>query len=213
MQKYKHIVWDWNGTLLNDAKTCVSILNEILSRRGMAKITFEQYREKFDFPVKDYYRRIGFDFSVEPFEIVANEYIEAYRHRQFECRLQKGAEKILKEFVQKGLKQSILSAYYQEMLEEVVKFFGIRELFFRVIGLNDYYASSKVESGKVLLKELKLKPGDVVLIGDTVHDFEVASEIGVDCILIADGHNQREKLESCGVTVLDSIEQVTKWCG
>ena len=67
--KYKHIIWDWNGTLIDDAWLCVEILNNILEKRGLNAITIDDYREHFTFPVRDYYVKLGFDFSVEPFEV------------------------------------------------------------------------------------------------------------------------------------------------
>jgi phosphoglycolate phosphatase len=73
--KYKHIVWDWNGTLLDDAWLCVEILNSMLAARRMQTTTLEQYQNDFDFPVYNYYVKLGFDFSKEDYDTVAREYI------------------------------------------------------------------------------------------------------------------------------------------
>ena len=42
---YKHIIWDWNGTLLNDAWLFVEIMNGVLDNRNMDTITLEKYRK------------------------------------------------------------------------------------------------------------------------------------------------------------------------
>ena len=47
LHNYKHIVWDWNGTLLDDAWLCVEVLNQMLSQRGQTAITLEFYRQHF----------------------------------------------------------------------------------------------------------------------------------------------------------------------
>jgi phosphoglycolate phosphatase len=85
--------------------------------------------------------------------------------------------------------------------------YGLREFFSPVIGLDNHYASGKVDEGKVLLRELGAALSDIVLIGDTVHDYEVAGELGIDCILIHHGHNSRFRLESCGVPVVPSFSE------
>jgi phosphoglycolate phosphatase len=207
--RYKHVIWDWNGTLLDDAWVCVEVLNEILKKYNKPLITLEQYRRDFDFPVKDYYRyKLGFDFSIEPFEIIANEYIELYNKRRFECRLHDKAVEVLKYLAGNNIEQSILSAYEHKMLEETVSYFGIRQYFTRLAGLNDYYAQSKVENAKLLMGKLDFDSEQVVLIGDTVHDFEVAQSVDIDCVLIANGHNSPEKLISCGTRVLSSLEEI-----
>jgi len=72
------IIWDWNGTLLNDAELCVECMNKVLSKRNMQQIDVNDYRKLFTFPVVDYYNAIGFDFSKEDFEVPAMEFINQY---------------------------------------------------------------------------------------------------------------------------------------
>ena len=62
--KYKHILWDWNGTLLDDMWLCVESLNRILKKRERPPLDEKTYKETFSFPVKKYYETLGFDFSV-----------------------------------------------------------------------------------------------------------------------------------------------------
>ncbi len=108
----------------------------------------------------------------------------------------------------RGFKQSILSAYHQVRLEEVLDFFELRPLFTYVTGLDDFHASGKIHQGIRLIEESGFGPDEVLLIGDTVHDYEVAREVGVDCALFVGGHNSEERLQSCGVPVFDSLAQL-----
>ena len=75
LKKYTHIIWDWNGTLLDDAWLCVDVMNGMLEERGMKLKTVDEYRELFDFPVRDYYEKLGFNFKDEPFDKVGMEFI------------------------------------------------------------------------------------------------------------------------------------------
>jgi len=211
--KYRHIIWDWNGTLFDDAWLCVECINTVLDRRGMPPVTIERYQRTFDFPVIDYYRRIGFDFSLESWDAVATEYIDEYNSRRFECRLQDDAVRVLETLAARGCTQSLLSAYKQVTLEEIVDFFGLRGFFTRIVGLDDHYAVSKIENGQRLIDELGVRTSDVLFVGDTVHDSEVARAIGTDCVLIPSGHHPRERLESCGVKVLSSLGDVVNLLG
>ena len=210
LSKYRHIVWDWNGTLLNDAWLCVEIVNRLLTERGKAPVTLEQYAEIFDFPVSDYYRKIGFDYESEPFEKLAIDFIEEYERRRAECRLQPGASEVLKALNDAGFAQSVLSAYNQIRLEEAVTAFGLRPFFSRLAGLDDHYAAGKAERGKDLLDLLDLPASSILLVGDTRHDYVVAGEMGIDCLLIPGGHCSKERLLSCDVPVLDSLSELAK---
>jgi phosphoglycolate phosphatase len=207
---YQHIIWDWNGTLFDDVWLCVEVLNGVLEKWGKSQTDIESYKQRFGFPVKNYYESLGFDFSVEPFDEIANQFIEEYNRRRPEGSLHEGAVEILEHIKSRDIKQSILSAYHQELLEDVVNYFGIRDYFEKLVGLNDYYANSKVHLGRGLIKDLNLEPQQILLIGDTIHDFEVANDIGVNCVLLSCGHQNRQRLAVCGCEVLDSVRQLSE---
>ncbi len=205
LKKYNQIIWDWNGTLFNDTQLCLEIINGILIRRKLEALTFKKYREIFTFPVKEYYRKAGLDFNKYPFEILGKEWINEYEKRKYEADLHKGVRKILQSISKRTKQQSILSAYSQHTLIEMVKYFNIEKYFSYLIGLDHIYATSKIDIGRKLLTKLGNKPDEAVLIGDTFHDYEVAKELGIDCILIADGHQSKKKLLTSNVKVFNSL--------
>lgn len=208
MVRYKHIIWDWNGTLLDDAWLCVESMNKMLRARNRPLLTTERYGRAFGFPVIEYYRRLGFDFDVESWDAVATEYIDEYDRRRFECELQTDAVRVLEWCLDAGYGQSLLSAYKQPALEEIVDHFDVRRLFRKISGHTNHYAEGKVGHGRRLLDELDLSGADVLLVGDTDHDFEVAQDIGAACVLVAAGHQSIERLERCRVPVLKTLSEV-----
>ena len=205
LRKYRHLIWDWNGTLLDDAWLCREIMNGQLRKRGLPVISRERYEAVFDFPVERYYRTVGFDWSKETFAEAGTEFIVEYEKRKRECRLQIGAKELLQKVEQAGISQAVLSAYSHSTLEEFLGHFGVRGHFRSVAGNRDHYAAGKVEQGLEMLRELHVSPRDTVLIGDTTHDAEVARAMGVDCVLIPCGHNNRERLERCGFPLIAGL--------
>jgi phosphoglycolate phosphatase len=205
---YKHVIWDWNGTLLDDSWLCVEIINELLAGRGMSQISMKTYREIFGFPVKDFYEKIGFNFSVEQFHIPATEYNDEYNRRRFQCCLQKGAVEALSHFRNSGIKQSLLSASQKTALEQAVERYSLKSYFDDICGLDNHYAESKVELAKILFRKISLPGNEIVIIGDTIHDYEVAQSLGIDCILFCGGHHNKKKLESCNVPVIESFAEI-----
>ncbi len=205
---YKHIMWDWNGTLLNDSHMAVMVINETLEKRNMPVIDHEHYQKIFGFPVIDYYRRLGFDFVDESFEVVGTEFIDGYEKHKFDVDLHSGARDVLSTLTGQGVSHSILSAYKQNTLDELVAHFGLTHQFTGIVGLDNHYAHSKVENAVNWMQELGLPTSEVLFVGDTAHDHEVAEAIGVDCVLIPGGHQTREVLENTGARVLDDIAQI-----
>lgn len=205
LKKYKHIIWDWNGTLVNDVDFSIDVINKVLSRRRMQTIDYDLYREIFGFPIKDYYKELGFTYENESFEDVSNEFMYEYNRQSCICKLHEEVENILKRISDGNIRQSILSAMHEVELNKAVKDMNIDNHFYRIMGLSNNYAESKVDIGKHFMNEIGLNPGEVLLIGDTIHDYEVACELECDCILVSKGHQSTSRLKRLNITVVDSL--------
>lgn len=200
--RYQHIVWDWNGTLLNDAWLCIEVLNGILQKRGRAHISEEIYRQNFGFPVIRFYEFLGFDFAADSFERVSREFIDSYESRWLgECVLHNATNETLQQLSRSGLTHSVLSAAEQQALETGISHYGLSHHFVRLIGADNIYANGKIERGQQWIQELNTPKEQVVLIGDTLHDHEVAQAMGIDCILLAHGHHSAERLSQTGAPI------------
>jgi phosphoglycolate phosphatase len=208
IKNYKHIIWDWNGTLFNDVELCRNIISGILKRRNLPELTLDTYRNIFTFPVKEYYKSAGLDVSGDNWEILSHEFMNEYEARKYECVLYDSAFEVLDKIHSAGPDQSVLSAYSQHTLEEIIDSFNLSGFFVGLIGLDNIYAAGKVESGIKWMKELGHSHGEVMLIGDTVHDFEVAREIGADCLLIAEGHQDKSRLSEVTGDILNTLSDL-----
>lgn len=205
--RYEHIVWDFNGTLIDDVSLGVAATNILLARRGIPEIDLEVYYREFGFPVKDYYTRIGFDFSTERYEDVADEWIVEYRRLEHTVSLRDGVLDLLCAFRAEGIVQTVLSASEQTMLEEQLAALGIRSFFENVVGRSDVHATDKTELARSFAREYKL--GRTLMIGDTDHDAACAKAAGFDCALVAGGHHPRARLEKVeGARLFDSLRDL-----
>lgn len=154
-----------------------------------------QIQEIFTFPVKEYYLRAGFDFTEEAFDIPAHQFIDIYRIKIREARLHEDVIPVLEHFQARKYRQVILSAMEHDFLEESLKDKRIFGYFDKVAGIDNHYGASKVDVGKELLGQINHSDEKILLIGDTIHDHEVARELGLECMLVANGHQARHRLE------------------
>ena len=211
MLDFKAIIWDYNGTLLDDLSIGVLSINKMLEKRGLPLLTIEKYRNVFTFPVKKYYEAVGFNFEMEDWDKTANEFIDHYTTLLPQSGIFPEAIKLLSHFNKEGKKQFILSAMEQKMLEDSTRDENIIKYFDEISGIDNIYASSKVNNGLQLMERHQLQASDVVLLGDTTHDFEVAKELGCNCILIASGHQSYEKLKHTGCShVVNHLNEIIK---
>ena len=203
-EKVHTVIWDWNGTLLEDTWLCVEIINDVLVRRDLPQVTLEQHRDLFEFPVIDYYRRLGFDMEKESFEVLGDEFMWVYEERKLECQLYDGIPEVMQSLRKASIRQSLLSAYHHDYLVNILQHFQLQNSFDHVLGAEDHYAEGKKSQAAVLLDRLGIAPQQALLIGDTLHDFEVAESIGAQCRLVTTGNHPRSKLEHTGAQVYDS---------
>jgi len=206
--KYKHVIWDWNGTLLDDRWLCVEGINESLKKRSLPTITEDIYKNVFSFPVEDYYERLGFDFKKEPFEVAGDEFVAYYAKFFHKTKLHRQVPYVIKDINTAGFSQSILSAGKQEYLNEWVKIHGLSDYFTIIRGIDNQYARGKVELGISFINELPYDNNEVIMIGDTVHDSDVAGAMHIDCLLIDHGHMSNERLQDTGREVISRMGQV-----
>lgn len=190
-----HLIWDWNGTLLNDIEVCVDVISGMLLDHGLAGIDRDQYRSQFRFPIIEYYEGLGFDFEKQPFEIIAKQFVERYNVKVADCRLFDGAHDLLAEISEQGIQQSILSAANQTDLLSFLEQHRIRSHFENVYGLDDHFAAGKVERGMQLIEKINQPKHQIILIGDTDHDLAVGQALGVDVLLLGDGHQCPSRLK------------------
>ena len=208
--KYTHVVWDFNGTLLDDLNIGIGSINVLLSKRGMPTLdSVEEYRNVSGFPIKDYYKRIGFDFSKEPYDEVALEWVDQYTSRMEQAALYDGVEDMLSFVRAGGMKQILLSATELDMLLKQIDFLKIRDYFDEICGMDNVYAHGKLSLGKRWKEEHP--EAKALFIGDTDHDFEVASAMGADCVLFAGGHQSYERLCRLGPPVIHQLSEVKQY--
>ena len=211
INNYKHIIWDWNGTLLNDVDLCRKIINRILIENNLPELSLKKYREIFTFPVQDYYTAAGLDFSKTSFKVLGKDFMDEYEANKLSCNLHENAVKVISAIHKKGIKQSVLSAYLHESLVSILNHYNLSQYFDNIIGLDNIYAGSKAHLGIKLIEELDVDKNKVLFIGDTLHDAEVAEAMGVKCVLIANGHQVKEKLMVNSNLVLEGVIELKRY--
>lgn len=208
--KYTHLFWDFNGTILSDMKAGMDSTNQMLSARGMREIDgIEEYREVFGFPIKEYYRSLGFDFEKESYEALAPLWVDIYNENSKNCSMIEGVPETLEAVASLGIKQIVFSATEREMLTRQLSELGIVPYFDEIIGLDNIHAASKAHLAEKWRREHP--EAKILYVGDTVHDAENAKILEADCLLFTGGHQSKRRLAVCGCKMIDRIEELVEY--
>ena len=206
----KVLIWDFNGTIIDDVDYCIEIENKMLRDRNMDFIsTYEQYRRDFCFPVIDYYYKIGYTFEEESYADISDEFNDMYNAGFDTLQLMDGFEELIQQAKKDGYENVILSASRQDFLDDQCRRLGIDHYFDEILGIDNNLGGSKIDMALKWMETADVHPDDCRYIGDTLHDMETALALGInDFTLISCGHQSYEILREKTPNVVHTLKEV-----
>jgi phosphoglycolate phosphatase len=190
----KTIIWDWNGTLLNDVDYNINVVNIMLKKRGIKIITKDKYRMLKKVPIKQFYIDIGINAANDNgFSEIIKEYWVTYNDKYIQLELNKNVENILQRIQKDGVRNYLLSLTNNKELIKQIDFFCIESYFEKIIGSSDSEVRNKIDKAKELIKKEKIDVKETLFIGDVINDYEVAERFGMGCILYSNGHQKIDR--------------------
>lgn len=207
--RYDLVVWDFNGTIIDDVELGIRSVNTMLEKRGMATVSgVDEYRRRLRFPIMDYYRDLGFDFEAEPYDKLANEWVALYNGGASSLAPTRGAPEAIRMLYDAGITQVIISASEQCMMINALKRLGLDGYFSQILGQDNIYAAGKLDTVRAFREDCGAR--HAIVIGDTPHDFEMARLLGTDCVLYTLGHSSLRDLESTGATLVSDLRDAAR---
>ncbi|MBV7669075.1 haloacid dehalogenase-like hydrolase [Streptomyces halstedii] len=206
-----HLVWDWNGTLLDDIGAVVGATNAAFAEVDLPPLTLERYRETYCVPIPRFYERLLGRLPTDAeWERMDGLFHRHYTERRAACGLTEGVEELLARWTGAGRSQSLLSMYGHEQLVPTVRGYGIEPHFVRVDGRTGPSGGSKALHMERHFAELEgdgVDPERSVVIGDAVDDAVAAAHVGARAVLYTGGSHSRDSLEAVGVPVVDTLAE------
>ena len=206
--KFDYIVWDWNGTIVNDAWVFVDVMNFFLKKKGLPQTSINHYKKNFCFPIQDYWKTLGFKFNNKEFSLLNKQFIEEYQKQIFLPKLHPGIVSLIKKINKFRAKQFILSASENSLLHKSVGFYRINYLFEDVLGVDNLNAVGKIPLAKALCKRNNISLKKTLVIGDTKYDLDVAQGLGCMALLVSHGHIEHKRLLDLKVPLVRSVKEI-----
>ena len=202
------ILWDFNGTVMDDMGASAGAVNAMLQKRGLPLITEEWYTLNLIMPLEAFYESVGFDMSKERIEVVSEEF-------QAECSkfprpVFPEVLSALERFAKKGYRQLLFSSLHHDILTRQTKERGIEGYFEGIVGRQDRRLGGKEKVVEAYLQERGIDPKEVLIVGDLTTDADMANYVGSPCALICKGHQHRTVLEPTGAYVLNSAAEIDR---
>ena len=199
-----HLVWDWNGTLLDDLTLVVAATNSSLASVGGPSVTAEAHRRDYRRPISAYYAHVlGRPIADDEFMALDEAFHDAYRALLPTCELAFDALDAMSAWP--GT-QSLVSMFFHHELVPVVTSYGLYERLARVDGLRSTVGGGPKEPHlRAHLSALEMRGEDCVLIGDSIDDAEAATAVGARVVLYCGGFTDEARLRATGLPVAKTL--------
>lgn len=208
--KTSAIIWDFNGTIVDDVTASLKSVNGILQKRSLPLININQYYSYIDTPIIKFYENI-LDLKKEDFEIISKEFSYGYNKHMVKDCLMENVEKVLEYAKELGIEQYLLSSSNEELVKKAVETLGVSKFFKVISGAKNHRAESKIARGNRLIAENKLDTDQLLIVGDTLHDYIFAKEIKSQCILTTKGHQGIEQFKGTSATIVEDLIEVKNY--
>ncbi|MBQ8001609.1 MAG: HAD family hydrolase [Ruminococcus sp.] len=207
MKNYTTIIWDFNGTLVDDVYAALGAVNDMLIRRDQQTITIDDYYKAVDTPIWHFYEQVFIPGTITPEEAIA-EFDSGYDKHLNPNPLMDGAAQMLSYLASLNKTQLVVSASHIHKVTSKLESLGIIGYFHNVLALTDYHAGDKTFLAQQYLSDNQINPNDVIVIGDCVADWQMAQALGCDCILNTKGHQSVREFAVTNAVIIDSLYEL-----
>lgn len=209
--RYKNIIWDYNGTIVDDARLAVDAENIVLKSYGLPEIDLEYYLRECEMPIVGFYRKIFPNFDSYDFAEIAERFLNNYDMLFPMAGVFPETAEMIRSLHSEGYRQAVISGFETGRLKKSLAGFGLADYFEFMSGSDDIDCGDKSDRAVIVCGKYGFAPKETLFIGDMYHDCETAQKVGSDCVLIAKGHQGAEVLRKYGVTVLDSAKELAEY--
>ncbi|MBQ4105000.1 MAG: HAD family hydrolase [Clostridia bacterium] len=207
MKEYSTIIWDFNGTIIDDVQAALASVNDMLLKRNQPTIDINRYYEAVDTPISRFYETVFLPGTLD-FSDAVVEFDSGYEKHIQKNPVMIGAEEMLSRFQKMGKRQIIVSASNIDKITRRLSEIQLLQYFDAVLGRSDYQAGDKVFLAKKYFEENTTYPESCVVIGDCVADWQMSKELSCDCILNTKGHQSRKEFSVTDAEIIDNLTEL-----
>ncbi len=200
--KYKAVIFDLDGTLLDTLDDITDSFNAALAKKNHRQFSVEEYRYFVGRGIDELIVNIIKAGDLDPKESqdIKNGYIEEYALRsRVKTKPYPTVIELLNALKSMGIQVAILSNKPHFQTEEVVEYYFKDFKFDAVYGKKpEYEIKPNPESALQLIKDLNVSKDDVLYVGDTNTDMETAKNAGFVKVGVSYGFRPAEELIKAG---------------
>ncbi|WP_343034761.1 HAD-IA family hydrolase [Thiomicrorhabdus cannonii] len=213
MKKYRLVIFDWDGTLMNSEARIVASIQAAAERCGLPVLPAHEAKQIIGLSLDKAMLGLYPDATEAQLQAMAQSYTQSFLH---ECEVAmesfEGAEAMLFSLKNIGVKLAIATGKSRRGLDEVLKECGFGPYF--DITRTPVESASKPDPLMLqqILEELEVELEHALMVGDTTFDMEMAHNINMDRVALTHGVHEAEALQVFNpLATFENLHQLHAW--
>ncbi|MDX1351495.1 MAG: HAD-IA family hydrolase [Thiomicrorhabdus sp.] len=212
-KKYKAVIFDWDGTLMNSEARIVDAIQTAAKECGLPVLPYDESKQIIGLSLENAILGLYPDLELSKVVMMSEAYTQCFlEESNVEMVPFDGAEALLLNLKQQGIKLAVATGKSRKGLDSVLAETGFGVYF--DMTRTPVESASKPDPLMLtqILNAFNLQVEEAVMIGDTTFDMEMAQNISMDRVALSHGVHQTEVLSEFNpVATLDSLNDLNMW--
>ena len=212
MHPYELIVFDWDGTIMDSTALIASCIQAAFRDLGLPIPAQSQARYVIGMGFTDTLDHIAPQLDEARRRALGERYRHHFLARESEAPLYPGIPELLADLKGRGRRLAIATGKARRGLERALDATGLRPWFEATRCADEGFAKPHPEMLLALLDFTGVAPQRALMVGDTVHDLDLAANAGVDAVAVLYGAHDAELLATRAARArLASVAELHRW--
>ncbi len=209
--KYRLLVFDWDGTILDSARIIAESIRLAARDVGLEVPTMEQASHVIGLGLHDALRHAVPGLRPESTPEFVERYRQHFHASEHAMDLFPGMRELLAALSEERV-LGIATGKSRRGLDRALDATGLRPYFQASRCADETNPKPHPAMLLELMKELDYAAENVLMIGDTSHDLDMARAAGVDAVAVTYGAHAEHNLRSCGPRgCVGSVTELSEW--
>lgn len=210
--RYSLIVFDWDGTLMDSASGIVACIQAASRDMGLEVPPRERASHVIGLGLRDALSIAVPGLPESRYLQFAEHYRKHFQARSEAMELFAGVPAMLGRLRDAGRKLAIATGKSRKGLDRALETCRLQAYFVASRCADETDPKPHPAMLNELMRELSLAPHDLLMIGDTSHDLDMAASAGVDAIAVTYGAHPEASLRArAPKSLVGSVAELDRW--
>jgi phosphoglycolate phosphatase len=211
-KKYKVIIFDWDGTIVNSTGLIVRAIKEAALIKGIALSDEKKIYSVIGLGLNQAFDRLFNNLSKQEVIELQELYKDCYLNNINEVSMFDGIEFGIKDLHRRGYSLTIATGKSRRGLDMALKQSGLEPLFGLTKTMDECFSKPHPQMANEILDFYIAEKNEALIVGDSIYDLEMAINAGIDSLAVTFGSHSREELVKYKPKgIADNAYEIFEW--